>query len=87
MHDYSSWENITSRVTQGSILGPFFLSNNYDILSYEDNDTPCVMGETIESIIESQEKVSVTIFLWFSDSKMEGNGYSVMRLVSCLNKY
>ena len=38
-----------------------------------DDNTPYVTGETIESVIESLEKVSVASFKWFSDNQGQGN--------------
>ena len=72
---YSSWDKITSGVPQGSILGPlifnidlidiFYILSNYDIASYADDNMPYVTCETMESLIESLEKISEEIFKWF----------------------
>ena len=82
VHAYSSWENITSDVPQGLILGPllfnidscdlFFVSKNYDIVNYADDNKHYVTGETIESVIGSLEKVSVAVFeMFYCDKQMQ----------------
>ena len=80
---YSSCEKITSGITQGSILGPlifnidfidiFYILSNYDIASYADNNTSYVPCKTMESFIESLEKIAEEIFKWFKNNEMQAN--------------
>ena len=65
---YSPWDEITSSVPQGSILGPlifnidlcdmFFTLSNHEIASYADDNTPYVTCDTIEFMIVSLEKIA-----------------------------
>ena len=80
---YIPWDEITSAVSQGSILGPlifnvdlcdmFFTLSNHEIASYADDNTPYVTCDTIESMIASLEKIAKEIFKWFEDNEMQGN--------------
>ena len=63
-YDFSSWEEILLRVPQGSILGPlllkiflcytFFIMNETDFPSYADDNTPYVVGNNRDVIINLQ---------------------------------
>ena len=89
---YSSWDKITSGVPQGSILVPltfnidlidiFYILNNYDIASYADDNTPYVTCETMESLIESLEKIAEEIFKWFKNNEMQANADKCHVLIS-----
>ena len=80
---YSSWDKITSGVPQGSILRPlifnidlidiFYILSNYDIASYADDNTPDVTCETMQSLIESLEKIAEEIFKWFKNNEIQAN--------------
>ena len=89
---YSSWDKLTSGVPQGSILGPlifnidlidiFYISSNYDIANYADDNTPYVTCETMASLIESLEKIAEEIFKWFKNNEMQANGDKCHVLIS-----
>ena len=68
---YSSWQDMSFGVPQGSILGPllfniylidlFFTIENTDIASYADDNTPYMSSDTTEGLIQSLEEVSKKI--------------------------
>ena len=65
---YSSWEEIVSRVSQGSILGPllfniflydlFFIMRETDFSSYADDNTPYRTADTTEEVRKLLERDS-----------------------------
>ena len=70
--EYSSWEEILFGVLQGSILGPllidaflcdlFLIMNNFDIVSYSDDNTPYAVGNNIQELIVKLQNSSKTLF-------------------------
>ena len=47
--------------------------NETDFASYVDDNTPYVTGDSIESVINSLENVSIQLFKWFADNQMKAN--------------
>ena len=80
---YTSWEEILSRVPQGSILGPIlfdiFLSGLFLVVKdvsftiYADHNTIYQSGRNIDDIINDLQLSAEKRFRWFSDNPMKGN--------------
>ena len=89
---YSKWHEILFGVPQGSILGPllfniylidlFFVIEDTDIASYADDNTPCIIDDTVEGVIKSLEEVSKKLFKWFDDNLTKSNAHKCHLLVS-----
>ena len=60
----------------------FYILSNYDIASYADDNTPYVTCETMESLIESLEKIPEEIFKWFKNNEMQANADKCHVLIS-----
>ena len=60
----------------------FYILSNYDIASYADDNTPYVTCETMESLIESLEKIAEEIFKWFKNNEMQANADKCHVLIS-----
>ena len=88
---YSSWHEIIFGVTQESILGSlllniilidlFFIDEDIDIVSYADDNTPCISSNNICEVVLSLEKAADTLFKWFSDNLMKINANKCQSLV------
>ena len=80
---YSSWHEIIFGAPQASILGQqlfniflialFFIVEDIDIANCADVNTPYINANNINKIIHCLEKVTDTIFKWFSDNLMKSN--------------
>ena len=79
----SSWSEIIFGVPQGSILGPllfklflcnlFQFSTNLDITNYADANTPHSTNKNLNKLLHDLEKMSDTLFKWFTDNLMKAN--------------
>ena len=70
-------------VSKGSVLGPllfnihtcdmFFIVEDYNIVSYADDNTPYYACETSENVMLNLEKLSKNLFQWFYLNQIKGN--------------
>ena len=44
-----------------------------DFASYTDDNTPFVLGDSIDDVIKSLEDDSINLFKWFLDNQMKAN--------------
>ena len=80
---YSSWEEILFGVPQGSLLGPllfnificglFLFTNDVDIASYADVNSPYATSLKTDLAIEKLEQCSDSLFTWFQNNGMKAN--------------
>ena len=55
---------------------------------YADDNTPYVLGESIDDAIKSLEDDSINLFKWFLDNQMKENsdkGHLIASTQSCMN--
>ena len=91
----SSLLEIIFGVPQGSNLGPllfniflidlFFITEDTDIASYADDNTPYVIADNIDGVIKSLEEASEILFKWFNDNLMKINADKCHLLVNIKN--
>jgi len=80
---YSSYHEILSGVPQGSILGPllfniyicdlFFDTENIDIASYADDNTPYTCSSDLDSALKKLKNYTIKIFNWFRINRLKSN--------------
>ena len=56
--------------------------NETDFVSYADDDTSYVTGDSTESVINSLENISIKLFKWFPDIQMKANKDKYCLLIS-----
>ena len=84
----SLWEEILFRVPQRPILGPllfnificdlFLFTNNIDIASYADDNTPYATSSKTNLAIKILKQCSDSLFTWFQNNGMKANADNVI---------
>ena len=80
---FKSWKEIEYNIPQGSALGSllfnihlcdlFYFLEDLDIASYADDTTTSTVKENKESVINTLEVSSLSLFTWFINSLMKAN--------------
>ena len=79
----SEWADITSGISQGSILGPlnfniyindiFYFVDESDLANYADDTTPHTVEITIDSLLQCLYKDTSVLINWFKDNYLQMN--------------
>ena len=64
----------------------YFFSNDIDIASYADDNTPCTVYKNPEKIIKVLENTSVDLLKWFKNNGMKANADKCHLLVNSKEK-
>ena len=64
------------------LIDLFFVIEVTDISSYAVDNTPNIIADTIEGVIESLEEVSKKFFKWFDENLLKSNADKCHLLVS-----
>ena len=80
---HSSWSEILFGVPQGCILGPllfniflcdlFHFFPDLDIANYADDNIPHLSNINLNKVLHDLEKISDTLFKWFTDNLLKAN--------------
>ena len=95
---YSPWEETLFGVPQGSIpvsllfniflCDVFWIMCETDFVSYADDNTPYVLGDSIDDVIKSLENHSINLFQWVLESQIKRNSdrcHLITSKQSCMN--
>ena len=94
-NSYSTWNDISVGVPQGSILGPllfniylrdlfYFLTDT--VLNYADDTTPFSVATTWDEVEEELNTAASTIFEWLSYNQMKGNAEKTEFIANTCNE-
>ena len=86
------WEDITSGISQGSVLRPLlfniflcdlFLENEKNYLAnHADDTTPYFAGSTTAEVFENLSRVTKKLFSWFANNQMKAKNYKCRLIFS-----